>query len=484
LSSFKLIYASLFYLLILSCGQHDLDPSISGKIICTRDVSDLTIILDQYLWRNSTDDSVKFDIDEELSFSSIISPGKYLLNVSDSSNELLKTYIIADKDAKIQIEFDLTEMPIKINVQGSDYYEEYNRLIKDLEKYDQNWRKIKSETRNANRNKWVVVSDSIRKTLNDIELKYNAYFKPIFTERKIYYLTYFHPISKDINTLYSNGEWNDKNIQLFYSSEVYQGYFNDMIKLLELLDFKSPLLSGKFFSGILRTHGASDIAPVLSQNLNLPNDYFYKLLKNASEVSPIMEIRVESLFKLAEHYIERGKFAEGRNSLERLQTNYSDASIVKNGEVKRLLASMKTTPGYVAPELNIQLITGENYHLSEQKGKFILVDFWATWCGACVDAIPHIINLSRTISSDSLQIIGIANDDSTRLANYIKEHKIDYLNACSDKEILDLWGIIEYPTTFMIDPEGKIYRKNINIGNNIVNEIRKLMAHYYSKNGV
>ncbi|NQT24285.1 TlpA family protein disulfide reductase [candidate division KSB1 bacterium] len=483
MSSVKTICISLILLLIIFRCNSSNDSSITGTINADNNMGDLTVRIERDLWRNHGDDLLKFTLGENLNFSSTISPGKYKFKVLSNNINVFETNIIVNKRSEIQISLDLKTEPYNFNIKGFELYDEYNQLIKDLENYDKNWRKTRSTTNNEERNRWCTVSDSVRFILNEIESKYDKFFQPIFIERKIYYLTKFHPIYKDIVDLYQQGLFENNKVQ-FYSSKEYQDYFNDMIELLESLDYKSHLLNGKFFGGILRTHWASDTSPILSENLNLPADYFYKLLKNSSEVSQIVEIRAESLYKLAEHYIDRGKFTKGRNSLEILQTDYPDASFIKNGQVIRMLASIKTTPGYVAPELNIQLTTGENYRLSEQKGKFVLVDFWGTWCGACIVSIPYINNLSKEISKDSLKVIGIANDDSTRLANFLNEQKINYVNALSNKKLLDQWGILGFPTTLLISPDGKIYKQNINIGNNIVNEIRKLMAHYYGKNGV
>src|SRR5438552_1657243 len=72
-------------------------------------------------------------------------------------------------------------------------------------------------------------------------------------------------------------------------------------------------------------------------------------------------------------------------------------------------------------------VTGRNVRLSDYKGKVILLDFWATWCGPCKFEIPGFVALQEKYGSRGLQVIGVSVDDELdKLAPYVKAYKMNY----------------------------------------------------------
>jgi len=127
-----------------------------------------------------------------------------------------------------------------------------------------------------------------------------------------------------------------------------------------------------------------------------------------------------------------------------------------NAEVLACPADAKPAP------LNFTMkdVTGKDVSLSQYKGKVILLDFWATWCGPCKVEIPGFVDFQNRFTHDGLQVVGISVDDTPdQLAPYIKELKMNYpvLLGLGHDDVQDAFGpLLGIPTTFLISRDGKI----------------------------
>ncbi|QQS35267.1 MAG: TlpA family protein disulfide reductase [Ignavibacteriales bacterium] len=119
-----------------------------------------------------------------------------------------------------------------------------------------------------------------------------------------------------------------------------------------------------------------------------------------------------------------------------------------------------------APDFALKSTTGKTVKLSEYKGKIVILDFWATWCGPCRKGIPDLIDLQNKYKND-LVVIGISVDqDRTKkeVEPFIKNYGINYpIVYFDDKVIKDYGGIQSIPTSFIIDKEGNITNRHIGL---------------------
>jgi peroxiredoxin len=130
--------------------------------------------------------------------------------------------------------------------------------------------------------------------------------------------------------------------------------------------------------------------------------------------------------------------------------------------------SVGTTSGLTCPsgaklanlDFTLKDLHGNDVRLAAYRGKVILLDFWATWCGPCKVEIPWFVDFQTRYGKEGLQVLGISVDDTIeKLRPYAAQFKMNYpvLQGLGRDEVLNAFGpIIGLPTTFVISRDGRI----------------------------
>jgi len=148
----------------------------------------------------------------------------------------------------------------------------------------------------------------------------------------------------------------------------------------------------------------------------------------------------------------------------------SKNTFADNPAVKRFARNMMEVKpisvGHKAPDFTTMGLDGKPVKLSDYKGKYVLVDFWASWCAPCRQENPNVVKQYAAYKSKGLNILGISLDvDKAKWQQAIDQDKLSW-NHASDLKNFEgpterLYHINAIPSNFMIDPQGNIVAKNI-----------------------
>jgi peroxiredoxin len=138
--------------------------------------------------------------------------------------------------------------------------------------------------------------------------------------------------------------------------------------------------------------------------------------------------------------------------------------IARQAESRKIQKSL--SPGNPFPEFSVKDIEGNPLGLAALKGKVVLIDFWATWCGPCVAELPHVLKAYEKHHAQGFEIIGISLDkEKAQLTSFLTREKMtwpQHLDGEDPKASLAAkYGVETIPSTFLLDREGKIIERDL-----------------------
>jgi thiol-disulfide isomerase/thioredoxin len=116
----------------------------------------------------------------------------------------------------------------------------------------------------------------------------------------------------------------------------------------------------------------------------------------------------------------------------------------------------------VAPDFALQSLEGKTVHLTDFRGKAVLLNFWATWCEPCKIEMPWFVELQKRYGPEGLQVLGVAMDDASEkdIADFAKKMGVNYPVLIGKESVGDAYGGVPYlPLSFYIDRNGKVLSK-------------------------
>ena len=133
-----------------------------------------------------------------------------------------------------------------------------------------------------------------------------------------------------------------------------------------------------------------------------------------------------------------------------------------------------------APNFSLKDADGNPVHLADYRGKVVLVNFWATWCGPCEVEIPWFVEFEQKYRDQGFAVLGLSMDDDgwKAVRPYIASHKINYRVMIASEVVSQQFGDIDsLPTSFVLDRQGRIATNHVGLVDkrDYQNEILKLL---------
>ena len=142
----------------------------------------------------------------------------------------------------------------------------------------------------------------------------------------------------------------------------------------------------------------------------------------------------------------------------------------------------KTSVGAIAPDFTQNDPDGKPVKLSDFRGKYVLLDFWASWCGPCRAENPNVVKAYNAFKDKGFTVLGVSLDDGKSNGRdawlkAIKEDNLTWTHVSDLKywnnEVSILYGIRGVPASFLIDPEGKIIARNLR-GKDLIDKLSEI----------
>ena len=122
-------------------------------------------------------------------------------------------------------------------------------------------------------------------------------------------------------------------------------------------------------------------------------------------------------------------------------------------------ATAQVKEGENAPNFTLKNLDGKEINLNQFRGKHVLINFWATWCGPCKIEMPSLEALYERFKDRNFVLLAISNDmfGANIVKPFVKAHNINFPVLLDQRlKVSNAFGVVSLPTTFMIDPQGKI----------------------------
>lgn len=202
------------------------------------------------------------------------------------------------------------------------------------------------------------------------------------------------------------------------------------------------------------------------------------ILKNFIQSHPDSYLSVIILNQMGPH-------ADSPAELETLFNSLS--ATLKSSEpgkaLEHSIAQAKTTGiGVIAPDFTQNDVNGKPVTLSSFRGKYVLIDFWASWCGPCRQESPNLVKAYNKYKDKNFTILGVSLDRSTGKNDWLNAIKNDGL-AWTQVSDLNFWSnkvavlyfIVQIPSNFLLDPQGKIIGKDLR-GTDLENKLAEVLG--------
>ena len=175
--------------------------------------------------------------------------------------------------------------------------------------------------------------------------------------------------------------------------------------------------------------------------------------------------RTAVLSQLGERALRDGRDAEARPYFEAVVSADADSFRVAAAEGS-LYEIDHLAVGMEAPDFEALTLDGEPLRLSDLRGRVVLLDFWATWCGPCIPELEHLAETAGEHRGDAFALVGVSLDrDRSDLVAMVEDRDLDWPHVWQEGawegEIARLYNVRSIPQTYLLDRDGRIVAKDV-----------------------
>lgn len=156
---------------------------------------------------------------------------------------------------------------------------------------------------------------------------------------------------------------------------------------------------------------------------------------------------------------------------------YKQTKQTVDKEMARKVAEEMVKEGAEAPAFTLKDLDGKDFSLASLKGKYVVLDFWGSWCGWCIKGFPDMKKVYEKYKG-KVEFVGIdCNDTEEKWKKAVAEHQIPWINVRNegDPDVAVQYAVRGFPTKFIIGPDGKIVKKVIGESPEFYTELDKLL---------
>jgi len=161
-------------------------------------------------------------------------------------------------------------------------------------------------------------------------------------------------------------------------------------------------------------------------------------------------------FNLGRALLRQSRDAEGLAALREFLARQPTGSVAD--DARALMEEPRRAREDFAPAYSFVTLEGRYLTFADLKGKVVVLDFWATWCGPCVAALPALQRLAKKTAGEPLVLVSLSSDaDDAKLREFLAKHPADWPQVWDGKkEAFRQFQIASLPTYFVLDGEGRV----------------------------